>query len=74
MAKDVVVGFVGLGTMGGKMTTNILKADYKVVVHYLHRQAASHHNRSVTALFRPFPGNCGWRTENNPENDLWGGK
>ena len=43
MAKDVVVGFVGLGTMGGKMTTNILKAGYKVVVHDLHRQAASHH-------------------------------
>jgi 3-hydroxyisobutyrate dehydrogenase-like beta-hydroxyacid dehydrogenase len=43
MAKDVVVGFVGLGTMGGKMTTNILKVGYKVVVHDLHRQAASHH-------------------------------
>ena len=43
MAKDVVVGFVGLGTMGGKMTTNILKAGYKVVVHDLQRQAASHH-------------------------------
>ena len=43
MAKDVVVGFVGLGTMGGKMATNLLKAGYKVVVHDLHRQAASHH-------------------------------
>jgi 3-hydroxyisobutyrate dehydrogenase-like beta-hydroxyacid dehydrogenase len=43
MAKDVIVGFVGLGMMGGRMTTNLLKAGYKVVVHDLHRQAASHH-------------------------------
>ena len=43
MANDVVVGFIGLGTMGGKMATNIQKAGYKVVVHDLHRQAASHH-------------------------------
>ena len=43
MAKDVVVGFIGLGTMGGKMATNILKAGFKVVVHDLHRQSASHH-------------------------------
>ncbi|HWX82075.1 MAG TPA: NAD(P)-binding domain-containing protein, partial [Xanthobacteraceae bacterium] len=43
MAKDVVVGFIGLGTMGGKMATNILKAGYKVVVHDLHRQSAGHH-------------------------------
>ena len=44
MAKDdIVVGFVGLGTMGGKMATNILKAGYKVVVHDLHRQSAGHH-------------------------------
>ena len=43
MANDVVVGFIGLGTMGGKMATNILKAGYKVVVHDLHRQSASHH-------------------------------
>src|SRR5258708_25639858 len=43
MASDVVVGFIGLGTMGGKMATNILKAGYKVVVHDLHRQSAGHH-------------------------------
>src|SRR6186997_1376904 len=43
MDKDVVVGFIGLGTMGGKMATNLLKAGYKVVVHDLHRQSASHH-------------------------------
>ena len=43
MANDIVVGFVGLGTMGGKMATNILKAGYKVVVHDLHRQSAGHH-------------------------------
>jgi 3-hydroxyisobutyrate dehydrogenase len=44
MAKDnVVVGFVGLGTMGGRMATNLQKAGFKLVVHDLHRQAASHH-------------------------------
>jgi 3-hydroxyisobutyrate dehydrogenase len=43
MASDIVVGFVGLGTMGGKMATNIQKAGYKVVVHDLQRQSASHH-------------------------------
>src|SRR6201987_5173674 len=43
MADDIVVGFIGLGTMGGKMATNIQKAGYKVVVHDLHRQSASHH-------------------------------
>ena len=44
MANDsVVVGFVGLGTMGGRMVTNLQKAGYKVVVHDLHRQSAGHH-------------------------------
>lgn len=44
MPKDnVLVGFVGLGTMGGRMATNLQKAGYKIIVHDLHRQAASHH-------------------------------
>src|SRR6201995_4231694 len=43
MANEIVVGFIGLGTMGGKMATNIQKAGYKVVVHDLHRQSAGHH-------------------------------
>jgi 3-hydroxyisobutyrate dehydrogenase len=43
MAKDRVVGFIGLGIMGGRMATNIQKAGYRMVVHDLHRQAASHH-------------------------------
>ena len=38
--SDVVVGFVGLGTMGGRMVTNLQKAGYKVVVHDLQRQSA----------------------------------
>jgi 3-hydroxyisobutyrate dehydrogenase len=28
VANEVVVGFIGLGTMGGKMATNIQKAGY----------------------------------------------
>lgn len=43
MSEEIVVGFIGLGTMGGKMAANIQKAGYKVVVHDLHRQSASHH-------------------------------
>jgi 3-hydroxyisobutyrate dehydrogenase-like beta-hydroxyacid dehydrogenase len=43
MAKEVVVGFIGLGTMGGKIAANIQKAGYEVIVHDLHRQQASHH-------------------------------
>lgn len=38
-----VIGFVGLGIMGSRMATNLQKAGYKLVVHDLHRQAASHH-------------------------------
>ena len=44
MSKDdAVVGFVGLGTMGGRMAANLQKAGFKLIVHDLHRQAASHH-------------------------------
>jgi 3-hydroxyisobutyrate dehydrogenase-like beta-hydroxyacid dehydrogenase len=37
------IGFVGLGIMGSRMAANLQKAGYKLVVHDLHRQAASHH-------------------------------
>jgi 3-hydroxyisobutyrate dehydrogenase-like beta-hydroxyacid dehydrogenase len=44
MSRDsVVVGFIGLGTMGSRMAANLQKAGYKLIVHDLHRQAASHH-------------------------------
>src|SRR5215468_6281596 len=44
MSKDnVVVGFVGLGTMGGPIAANLQKAGFTLVVHDLRRQAASHH-------------------------------
>src|SRR5882762_9449225 len=44
MSKDsVVVGFVGLGTMGSRMAANVQKAGFRLVVHDLHRQTASHH-------------------------------
>jgi 3-hydroxyisobutyrate dehydrogenase-like beta-hydroxyacid dehydrogenase len=44
MSKDnVVVGFVGLGTMGGPMAANVQRAGFRLIVHDLHRQAASHH-------------------------------
>jgi 3-hydroxyisobutyrate dehydrogenase-like beta-hydroxyacid dehydrogenase len=33
MSKDnVTVGFVGLGTMGGRMAANLQKAGYKLIV------------------------------------------
>src|SRR5580704_10139598 len=44
MSKDnIVVGFVGLGIMGGRMVANLQKAGFKLVVHDLHRHAATHH-------------------------------
>src|SRR6516164_4368384 len=44
MARDdVVVGFIGLGIMGGRMAANLQKAGYQLVVHDLQRQAASDH-------------------------------
>ena len=42
-ADNIVVGFIGLGTMGGRMATNLQKSGFRLVVHDLHRQAASHH-------------------------------
>jgi len=41
--SNIVVGFIGLGTMGGRMAANLQAAGFKLVVHDLHRQAASHH-------------------------------
>ena len=41
--ENVVVGFIGLGTMGGRMAANLQRAGFKLIVHDLHRQAASHH-------------------------------
>src|ERR1700742_1410249 len=49
MADNIVVGFIGLGTMGGRMATNIQKAGYKLVVRDLHRQSASHHLQAGAA-------------------------
>ena len=37
------VGFIGLGTMGASMASNLQKAGHKLVVHDVHRQSASHH-------------------------------
>jgi 3-hydroxyisobutyrate dehydrogenase len=37
------VGFIGLGTMGAKMATNLQKAGYRLVVHDLRRDAADPH-------------------------------
>src|SRR5947208_7248111 len=41
--SSMFVGFIGLGTMGGKLAANLQKAGYRLVVHDLTRQAASHH-------------------------------
>jgi 3-hydroxyisobutyrate dehydrogenase len=44
MSEDKpVVGFIGLGIMGSRMAANLQKAGFKLIVHDLHRQAASHH-------------------------------
>jgi 3-hydroxyisobutyrate dehydrogenase-like beta-hydroxyacid dehydrogenase len=40
---SVRIGFIGLGTMGAGMASNLQKAGYDLVVHDLSRQAASAH-------------------------------
>jgi len=40
---NMQVGFVGLGTMGGKMAANLQKAGYRLVVHDARRDAATPH-------------------------------
>src|SRR5947209_3906879 len=40
---NVVVGFVGLGTMGARMAASLQKGGYRLVVHDLHREAAARH-------------------------------
>ena len=37
------VGFIGLGTMGASMASNLQKAGYKLVVHDVRRQNAGVH-------------------------------
>jgi 3-hydroxyisobutyrate dehydrogenase-like beta-hydroxyacid dehydrogenase len=37
------VGFIGLGTMGGKMAANLQKAGYTLVVHDVRRESAAAH-------------------------------
>ena len=37
------VGFIGLGTMGASMASNLQKAGYKLVVHDVRRQHAGVH-------------------------------
>jgi 3-hydroxyisobutyrate dehydrogenase-like beta-hydroxyacid dehydrogenase len=43
MSRNKVVGFVGLGTIGGPMAANVQKAGYTLIVHDLSREAASRH-------------------------------
>jgi 3-hydroxyisobutyrate dehydrogenase len=40
---SVVVGFVGLGTMGARMAASLQKGGYRLVVHDLRREAAAQH-------------------------------
>jgi 3-hydroxyisobutyrate dehydrogenase-like beta-hydroxyacid dehydrogenase len=43
MEANMQVGFIGLGTMGGKMAANLQKAGYHLVVHDTRRDAATPH-------------------------------
>ena len=56
------VGFVGLGTMGGKMATNLQKAGYRLVVHDSRRDAATPH-LAAGARWEDTPGQVAEATE-----------
>jgi 3-hydroxyisobutyrate dehydrogenase len=43
MEAHMQIGFIGLGTMGGKMAANLQKAGYRLVVHDARRDAATPH-------------------------------
>jgi 3-hydroxyisobutyrate dehydrogenase len=43
MEEAMQVGFIGVGTMGAGMASNLQKAGHKLVINDLTRQAASHH-------------------------------
>lgn len=43
MSAGIKVGFIGLGTMGASMASNLQRSGYNLVVHDLHRQSASQH-------------------------------
>jgi 3-hydroxyisobutyrate dehydrogenase len=43
MEANMQVGFIGLGTMGGKMATNLQKAGYRLVVHDSQHNVATPH-------------------------------
>jgi 3-hydroxyisobutyrate dehydrogenase len=45
MNSSIVVGFVGLGTMGAHMATSLQRGGYRLVVHDLRREAAAQHLR-----------------------------
>jgi 3-hydroxyisobutyrate dehydrogenase len=49
MAKNKVVGFIGLGTIGGPMAGNVQRAGYKLIVHDLNSEAASPHVKAGAA-------------------------
>src|SRR5271168_827289 len=39
----MLVGFIGLGTMGGRMAANLQKAGYRLAVYDVRREAAAPH-------------------------------
>jgi 3-hydroxyisobutyrate dehydrogenase len=45
MAKDdgMLIGFIGLGTMGAHMAANLQSQGYRLIVHDLHKEAAARH-------------------------------
>src|SRR5262245_45706904 len=43
MSRNKVVGFIGLGTIGGPMAANVQKAGYKLLVHDLNSDAVRRH-------------------------------
>lgn len=55
------VGFIGLGTMGGKMATNLQKAGYPLVVNDAQRGAVTPYLAAGAGLGRHAPAGRGGR-------------
>jgi 3-hydroxyisobutyrate dehydrogenase-like beta-hydroxyacid dehydrogenase len=51
----MLAGFIGLGTMGGKMAANLQKAGYRLMVYDLRPEAAATHLAAGAVLGRLAP-------------------
>ena len=53
------IGFIGLGTMGGRMASNLIRAGHALVIHDVRREAAAS-LRKAGAAWAESPREAAW--------------